>query len=186
MGRKEINIGLIIKIFTLVLIISVAGKIIINYYNKVLNEKDRLEAKRIQTTVSLVLAKYVNANVTYRDKPGRIFWTKQNADIIKNGVIANIFAEDGKFPCPGEKGYYYYMYLEEPYTVIKLPYREKGEIYIDTNVVTQEYIRKEYPKDEYVQVNEEVPYLETDYDEEYYYELELKKYRKNSVVCLNA
>lgn len=185
MRQKEINAGLMIRIFTLVLIIMVAGNIIINYYNKVLDEKDRLEAKRIQTSVSLVLAKYVGGDLTYKDKAGRIFWTKKNADIIKNGVIANIFAEDEEFPKPSEKGYYYYMYLESPYTVIKLPYREKGEEYIDIDIVTKEYIKKEYPKEEYGQVNDEVPYLETDYDEEYYYELELKKYRKNSIVCLN-
>ena len=30
--------------------------------------------------------------------------------------------------------------------------------------VTKEYMAKQYPKGEYVQVNDEVPYLETDYD----------------------
>ena len=185
MRQKGISTGTMIRIFTLILIVFVAGNIIMNYYNKVLDEKDRLEAKRIQTTVSLVLAKYVNGNLTYNDKPGRIFWTKQNADIIKNGVVANIFADSKEIPLPNEKGYYYYMYLESPYTVIKLPYLSEGQGYIDTSIVTKEYIEKKYPKEEYVQVNDEVPYLEADYDEEYYYELEMKVYRKNSIVCLN-
>ena len=81
MTTKDANAGVIIKIITIVLIIAVALQIIVGYYNKVLDEKDRLEAKQIVNAISLVLAKYEGSNLTYKN--GRIFWTKKNAEIIK-------------------------------------------------------------------------------------------------------
>jgi len=168
--------GTRIRIFTLVLIISVASILIVSYYHKVVGERDRLTAKRLEQSISLVLARYVGADLTYEN--GRICWSKKNADIIKDG-IATVIGET-KVPVPEEKGCYYYMYLESPYTVIKLPYKTKGSPHIDGQVVTEKYIKEQYPKKEYVQVNEEVPDLMSDY------ERDKRIVSKNQVVCLNT
>ena len=168
--------GTKVRIFTVLLIISVASLLIVKYYNKVVSERDRLTAKRIEQSISLVLAKHVGAGLTY--DAGRIYWTKSNADIIKSG-IATVIGED-ILPVPEEKGCYYYMYLESPYTVIKLPYKIKGSPEIDGQVVTAQYIKEQYPKKEYVQVNEEVPNLRTDY------EVSKHVISQNQIVCLNT
>lgn len=168
--------GTKIRIFTLLLIISVVSLIIIIYYQKVINKRDRLTAKRIEQSVSLVLARYVGANLTYDD--GTIYWTKPNSDIIKNN-IATVIGET-VLPVPQEKGCYYYMYLKSPYTVIKLPYKIEGNPEINYEVVTDKYIKEQYPKKEYVQVNEVVPNVKTDY------EVETEEPPKNQIVCLNT
>ncbi len=186
MIQKEMKIGLIVKIFTFVLIVLVASKIVINYYNKAADKKDRLEAKQIQKTISLVVAKYIGNDLTYKN--GRIFWTRKNAEIIRNGIIENLFVENKEIPNPKEKGYYYYMYLDSPYTVIKLPYRLENLAYVKAEDITQDYISQKYPKDEYPQVNDQVPYVQTEYEEEYYYydpSFSNSNNGKNVIVCLN-
>ena len=183
MVTKGVNTCVIIKIITVILVVSVAAQMIVGYYNKVLDEKDRLEAKRIQNVISLIVAKYEGGNLTY--KSGRIFWTNKNADIIKDGIIENLALSERKVPEPSEDGYYYYMYLEAPYTVIKLPYKIEGLGYIDTGIVTKEYISEKYPKKEYVQVDGKVPYAQITYSEDYSYYVDISEYEKNVVVCLN-
>ena len=166
-----------VRIFTVLLVVSVLAMIVLNYYHKVIRERDRLTAKRLEQSISLVLARYVGVNLTYDN--GRIYWTKENEDIIKNGVLTVIGQE--VFPFPDEKGYYYYMYLESPYTIIKLPYKIQGSPEIDEKVVNKDYMKKQYPKGEYVQVNEEVPVLKREYEV-------IKDYKQasNQIVCLNT
>ena len=166
-----------VRIFTLVLILSVLAMIVLSYYHKVIKERDRLTAKRLEQSISLVLAKYVGVDLTYDN--GRIYWTKENSDIIKDGILTVTGQE--VVPFPDEKGYYYYMYLESPHTIIKLPYRIEGSPEIDDEVVNEDYMKKQYPKGEYRQVNEEVPLLKREYEV-----IRNSVQPKNQIVCLNT
>lgn len=167
-----------IRIFTVVLIILVVSTIILNYYSKTLDRKDRLTAKRIEQAISMVVAKYASTSLVYSN--GRIFWNEENSLIIKSG-ITEMLTED-VFPTPSEKGYYYYMYLESPYTVIKLPYYIEGKSEIDLSLVTGEYMKNNYPKKEYVQVDEKVPNVLKNYDNNRITPNNIP----NAVVCLNS
>ena len=177
MAYKRIRRETKIRIFTLLLVIFVLGKVVLGYYQKTVDHRDRLTAKRIEQSIALVLAKNVGVGLTYDN--GRIKWSEENSTIIKNG-ITEALTED-VFPTPKEKGYYYYMYLESPYTVIKLPYKIKGSPDIDLEVVTEDYIKKNYPKDEYVQVDEKVPML----FQGYVYKVD-DETKIGMVVCLNS
>jgi len=170
--RKENKIW----IFTFILVVAVLGNIILSYYRKTLDHKDRLTAKRLEKSIATVLAKNVGSDLTYDS--GRICWSEKNSIIIKSGIAKTL--TEGVVPRPDVKGHYYYMYLESPYTVIKLPYKTKGNPNIDLEVVTEEYMKKTYPIKEYVQVDEKIPELFTGYESS-----RVKNLAKNIIVCLN-
>ena len=169
-GRK-------VHAFTLLLIVIAVSIFVQKYYSKVVFERDRLEAKRIQQAVSTVLAKSVGSDLTYDD--GRVHWTLENAIIIKRGIVENLALDETIVPFPEEKGYYYYMYLESPYTIVKLPYETKGHPQVDLNVVTEEYLTKNYSEEEYAQIKTVPKILDS-------FEVSREIFpEKNIVVCLN-
>jgi len=166
-----------IWLFITIIILLVSCNFIIIYYLKTIDHRDRLTAKRIEKAIATVVAESVGTGMTYDS--GRILWTKENSITIRNKVT-DLLIED-VFPKPSENGYYYYMYLESPYTVIKLPYKEKEKPDINLEVVTNRYMRKKYPKSEYVQVCEEVPKLLDKYDDIF-----MEDKGPLRVVCLNT
>ena len=173
-----------IRIFTILIIIGILYQVVSLYYLKAKDERDRTLAKQIEKAVSLAIAKNVTLELASRG--GRIYWSKENEEVIKNEIVSSLSVGQKEVPKPSEKGYYYYMYLESPYTVIKLPYKMEGYPNIDTDIVTLDYIIEKYPKKEYPQVNDEMPSLKTDYDSWYsYYKGKAKDLKKNSIVCLN-
>lgn len=177
MTREKLEKGSKIHVFTAILIVIVISVFIKKYYNKVVYERDRLEAKRIQQAVTTVLAKSVGSDLTYDN--GRVYWTLENAIIIKQGIVENLALDEKVVPFPTERGYYYYMYLDSPYTIVKLPYATKGHPQIDRNVVTKDYLAVQYSDKEYSQI-ESVPEILDSYETS-----KKVSYDTNVVVCLN-
>ena len=177
MTYDKLEKGRKVHAFTLLLVVIMIAVFVQKYYNKVVYERDRLEAKRIQQAVSTVLAKQVGSDITYDD--GRIHWTLENATIIKQGMVENLALDETIVPFPKEKGYYYYMYLESPYTIVKLPYKTKGHPQLDLDKVTTEYMNDSYNSKEYAQVKGVPKVLD-------YFEVVRELFpEKNIVVCLN-
>ena len=178
MTYDKLEKGRKVHAFTLLLVVIAVAVFIQKYYDKVVYERDRLEAKRIQQAVATVLAKQVGSDLTYDD--GRVHWTLANAIFLKQGIVENLALDETIVPFPKEKGYYYYMYLESPYTIVKLPYEEKGHPQIDLSVVTEKYLDDSYPKKEYAQVKTIPKVLDS-------FESNVELFpEKNIVVCLNT
>ena len=169
--------GKIVRAIIILLILVGVAILADKYYNGAVDERDKIEAKAIQRAVAAVLAKSVGSDLTYDS--GRIRWTRENALFIKRSIIENLEIDDMTIPLPREDGYYYYMYLDSPYTVVKLPYKIKGYPQVKLDVETYEYMVKSYSGTEYEQVKG-VPKVLDSF--ELGVELSLKK---GVAVCLN-